>query len=243
MDMKARQAADETLLDAISDSIRSHQPLPEIDVALDLDQAYTAQHQVTDRLCQDQSRTIKAGVTVPVIQEILGIDHALLGSAYSASRHGDGAAIEHIEGRMLECELAVLVDSSGEPKAIAPAIEIVYVRFTRPEDMTAANLVLSNLGADAYIVGRFVPWEPSYDSATCTLRRNTKIVAEASMADAIGGPEKSTPWIWEESRKRGFSGTGDTLLLTGACGDVIPADIGAYEADFGPLGRLTFSIA
>ena len=143
---------------------------------------------------------------------------------------------------MLECELAVVVDSFGNPDALAPAIEVVYVRFNRPEDMNAANLVLCNLGADAYIVGDFLPWAPPYDNVSVTLKRGAEVLNQASMTDALGGPEIAVPWIWQESIRRGFTPVADSLILTGACGNVVPAEAGHYEADFGALGTLRFEI-
>ncbi len=62
------------------------------------------------------------------------------------------------------------------------------------------------------------------------------------MSDAIGGPEKSVPWIWNEASSRGFETRGDTLLLTGACGAVVPGERGHYKADFGALGTIEFEI-
>jgi 2-keto-4-pentenoate hydratase len=232
----------EELISGIARAIASRTQLPSIDIELTLSEAYALQHELTKQLCPGGRGGIKAGVTAPGAQKHFGVDHGLIGSLYGDSRLGDGCRLPFTKGRMLECELAVLIDSDGTPKAIAPAIEVVLVQFARPEDMTAANLVLSNLGADGYIVGQFQAWSPPYSEVSVALRRNDEIINQAAMAESLGGPEKSVPWICQEARSRRFAISADTLLLTGACGKVLPAEVGHYSADFGPLGQMRFEI-
>jgi 2-keto-4-pentenoate hydratase len=62
------------------------------------------------------------------------------------------------------------------------------------------------------------------------------------MSDSLGGPETAVSWIVQEAEARGFSLGKETLLLTGACGKVVPAEVGEYNADFGPLGSIGFEI-
>ena len=40
----------------------------------------------------------------------------------------------------------------------------------------AANLTASNLGADLYLVGEFLPWDSPHQDASTTLRRDGEIV-------------------------------------------------------------------
>ena len=162
---------------------------------------------------------------------------------YPDARLKAGDTIPYLKGRSLETELAVVVDSKGRPKAIAPAIEVVFVSFERQSDMCASNLVLSNLGADLYIVGEFLPWDSPHQGAKATLRRNGEVVNEASMDDALGGPANALSWVWKEIGARGYPIEGETLILMGACGAVVPAEKGSYLADYGALGALEFHVA
>lgn len=227
---------------ALAQSIETHAPLPEVPRRFTLDDAYAIQHRVTALRCPHGAGGIKAGVTAERLQRLLGIDHALLGSLYGDARLAPGAVIAPLEGRLVECELAVVVDGAGEPTAVAPAIEIASVRLARPEDLSAASLVLCNVGADAYIVGDLLPWSPPYDGASVTLMRDGEVLDTAPLSDALGGPERATPWIWDEAIRRGFAADGETLLLTGACGKPVPAAPGRYSADFGALGELQFEV-
>ena len=230
------------LIKSIAEAIATHKPIPEIDLSLELDDAYAMQHEITIRRSPEGTAGIKAGVTSHAAQNYFGLTHSLIGHLYVDSFHDHESSLPYIRGRKLECELAVIVDERGSPKAIAPAIEVVLVQFQRSSDISANNLVLTNLGADKYIIGDFLDWSPPYDDASAHLSFNGIPVNAANMSDAIGGPERSVPWIWQEANSRGYEFKGDTLFLTGACGTVIPADRGHYRADFGVLGRIEFEV-
>ena len=233
---------EQDLVAEVAGALGARTPLPALNTKFSLEQAYELQHAVTRLRCPDDWRGIKAGVTAPGAQQFFGVDQALIASLYGDGRQQDGCRLPFIDGRMLECEVAVIVDADGTPQAIAPAIEIVLVQFARPEDMTAPNLVLSNLGADGYILGDFQDWSPPYSDTTFTLRCHDEVINQAQMSESLGGPESAVPWIVQEATARGFSLGDETLLLTGACGKVVPAKVGEYSADFGPLGRIGFEI-
>ncbi len=223
-------------------AIASHAALPPFETERSLDDAYLLQREVTRARSEGAVGGVKAGVTAPAMQGFLKLDHALIGSLYADSRYESSCKIPYIEGRNLECEVAIIVDGEGRPKSVAPAIEIVRVQLERPSDLSAPNLVACNLGADAYIVGEPIPWEPSFNDATVTLTRGVDVLNQAAMSDALGGPEQAARWMWQEARKRGFRCEEGTLFLGGACGAVVPAAVGEYHADFGSLGEIEFEI-
>lgn len=227
----------------LAQAIKSHTPLPEFDLELDLQEAYRLQHEVTALRAPGSIGGVKAGVTASMVQQFFGLEHALLASLYADSQFGNGETIPYLEGRNVECEVAVIVDKDGVPKALAPAIEIVYVKFARDADMSAPSLVASNLGADLYMTGAFLPWDESLNDVSVELKRDGEVVNAASMTDALGGPVPGADWMWREARKRAFVCKGEeTLLLIGACGNVVPAEKGRYSADFGRLGKVDFAV-
>ena len=109
-------------------------------------------------------------------------------------------------------------------------------------DASAANLVACNLGADAYIVGEVLPWDPAFIDARVELRRGDEVVNRAAVTDALGGPQQAARWVAEEANRRGFELSDGTLILGGACGTVVPAAAGRYIADYGRLGTIEFEI-
>jgi 2-keto-4-pentenoate hydratase len=231
-----------TLVVDVAAALRSRTQLPEIDQRLDLDTAYELQHQVAALVAPDGAAGIKAGVTAPALQQNFGLDHALLGTLYAGSILNSEAVLQQVDGLMLECELAVLAGADGALLAVAPAIEVVGVRFARREDATAANLILCNLGADRCIVGEWQAWPTSSEQINVSLSHDGAVVNHASVTAAFGQPQHAAAWIWQEKTRRGFSTGNETLLMTGACGKVVPAQAGEYVADFGALGTLTFSV-
>ena len=226
----------------LADAIKNHEAVPKMPETGSLEEAYALQVAVTEKRATNGIGGIKAGVTAEPVQQLFGLNHALIASLYEDSKYENNAKLPFLEGRGVECEVAVIIDADGRPQQIAPAIELVYVKFAQPEDMSVENLVVINLGADAYIVGDFQPWQPEFNDLQATLFFGDEVVNQANMSDAIGGPESASKWMWQEAAVRGLNAGEGTLLLTGACGQVVPGNSGSYRADYGPLGDIVFEI-
>lgn len=176
------------------------------------------------------------------MQGFLGIDHALIGNLYGDTQHEPGAVIPFLEGRIVECEVAVKVDAYGNPNAIAPAIEFARLCFTSPQDMSAANLVVTNMGTESYILGEFHPWNEELGSHPVELISEGDTINQTDIGEALGGPAEAVRWMWTEAKERGHAVSDGTIFMTGACGATPPADRGSCTADFGKLGSFRFTI-
>ena len=226
----------------LADAIRAGEPWPPIDVTLDLDEAYAMQHEVTRSHSGANVGGIKAGVTDPNIQKLLGLDQALLGSLYGPNQHEVGSSIPYLESRMIETEIALRIDAGGLPVAIAPAIEFVRLKFSTPTDMSAPNLVLTNLGAESFIVGDFQPWSEAFEDVPMVLKQGDEIANESHVSSALGGPTSAAAWMHREAVSRGYEPQGDTVFLAGLCGVAVAANVAEFTAEFGPLGTISFEI-
>ena len=213
---------------------------PAFEAQLDLDEAYAMQHEVTRLHSGPNVGGIKAGVTDPTIQKFLGLDHALLGSLYGSTRHKVGSTIPYLEGRMIETEIALMIDADGRPLAIAPAIEFVRLKFSRPSDMSAPNLVVSNLGTESFIVGEFLPWNEDLEDIPMVLRQEGEIVNETNASLALGGPAPAARWMHREAIARGFEPSEETVFLAGLCGVAVAANKADFTAEYGQLGAISF---
>jgi len=234
------------IADRLAQAIAQHAPLPVFPKALTLQEGYTLQQAVTQARTGGRIAGVKAGLTDPSIQALFGLDHALIGYLYADGALAPDCRLPHIPGRMLEVEAAVFVDEKGHPTAIAPAIEIVHLAFEVPTDMTPANLVACNLGADAFILGEPQPWTPELDTLAVTLSHDGKTVNQTDLSKALNGPAQAAAWMHGEICTRGltaFPTDEEALYLTGACGTVVAAEPGVYEADYGVLGQLRFEIS
>ena len=236
----------DSFLQDLATAIRSHEFLPAFPPGLSLGDAYRGLSQMAPLVCDDKPVGIKAGLTNPDIQQLFGLDHALLGFLYDWGELRSSDPVLYRANAQLECEVAITVDQAGNPKAIAPAIEIVFVNFLRPEDMTPPNLVLSSLGADRFLVGEPVPWDDvdfdAIESAEIAMSLSGDEILKASPHDSLGGPRDAWRWCINEARRRGFQFSEDSVLLCGTCGAGLPMRRGSYAVDFGPLGSIEFSV-
>jgi len=223
-------------------AIETQTEWPAFETQLDLDEAYSLQHEVTRLHAGSNVGGIKAGVTDPNIQKLLGLDHALLGSLYGSSQHQAGSTIPYLESRMIETEIALRIDEDGRPIAIAPAIEFVRLKFTRPSDMSAPNLVVSNLGAESFIVGEFQAWDAALEDIPMVLRLGDEIVNESHVSSALGGPVPAAQWMRCEAVSRGYAPSNETVFLAGLCGIAVAANKAEFTAEYGPLGAISFKI-
>jgi 2-keto-4-pentenoate hydratase len=230
------------LAPAIASAILAGAPLPPFEATMTLDEAYRVQHDVLNLFAPQGLAGIKAGMTTPVSQSLFGIDKFLLGGIAPKTVQASGWAVPFRAGRLIECEVALRVDGEGRPIACAPALELVSLNFARETDMNATNLLAANLGAEFIVLGEFQPWIEEFDALDISLSHNGAPVNSAEVQDALGGPSLSAQLICSEARVRGYDLTPDLILMTGACGQVVPAEKGKYEADFGALGSVHLGV-
>lgn len=231
-----------SLVSDIAESIREKLPLPKMPDALTLDEGYVIQRELVETLADGPLAGIKAGMTAPGPQKLFGLTHPLVGSLYAWGRRESGTSFKSFRGVSLECEIGLIVDEQGNPRSAGPVIEVPYLAWSSPDDAKGSNVTAINVGADRYIVGEFADLRDDYESLTVTLTRDGETLCEASLSDALGGPQKALSWMLEESNKRGLEIADGMLLITGACGGIHPAEPGLHVADYGELGSIEFTV-
>ena len=231
------------LAPAIASAILAGEQLPTFDATMTLDEAYGVQHDVLGLCAPEGLAGIKAGMTTSGSQSYFGIDKFLLGGICPETVQASGWELPFRAGRLIECEVAIRVDGDGRPIACAPALELVSLDFARETDMNAINLLAANLGAEFIVLGEFQPWKREFDRLPISLSHNDALVNSGDAQDALGGPFLSAGLISSEARARRFDLQPDPILMTGACGQVVPAEKGQYQADFGALGSVYLSIS
>lgn len=236
---------DDAFMTELAQAMATHSPLPRFPSGITVEQAYAGQPAVSRKV--GPTAGYKAGITNELIQRKLGLDQPLLGHLYRSGEQPGGAVLAHRPHAAIECELGIIVDAQGQPCWIVPALEFVHLRFTAPEDVSAANLVLCNLGADQFMLGQPQPWlsglEALMESSTIRLFRDNQLIQQACALSSMNGPEEAGEWMLDQIRNHQWPVTEGTLLMTGTCGDAIPFQPGSYRADYGPLGQIEFSIA
>jgi len=227
----------------LAGAIAAYAPLPAIEVGLSLEDGYAVQRAVASEVNGGRFGGIKGGATSPAAQAFFGLDHALLGHLYIDRIWEAGCTVPYLADRVLECEVAIRIDAAGTPSAIAPAIEIVRPQLRGEAAKSAGNTVAANLAADACIVGPWQNWDGSALDAPMRLERDGAAVVETHSSESLNGPAQAIEWIVAEAKRIGFTWSGEVLVITGACGQVVPAERGHYRADFGAFGALSFEVS
>ncbi|MDG1507777.1 MAG: hypothetical protein P8Q28_08190 [Luminiphilus sp.] len=237
----------ERLLDAIALAIKTHSSIPPLPKGITVEDAYAALPHLVKRVTGDRPGGLKAGVTNTDIQAFLGLEEALLGMLYESSAASDGLVLPFVKGRKIECEMGIRLNADGSPLAVGPAVELVNLDFSVPEDLTAGNLVLCNMGTDRFILGNMTPWD-QFDFSLLkhvdiTVIHDGKTKLTTSPLDSLGGPQSALDWCVTKSAMLKLPITQNCVLLTGTCGAALPGEPGHYEVNYGALGSIKFSIA
>lgn len=228
---------------AIAQAIRNRSAFPKMPTELTLDEAYQLQRQLVESVSDGPVAGLKAGMTAPAGQKSFGLTHPLIGSLYSWGRLSPGTHLRFEEGVNLECEIGLVIDSEGNPQSAGPVIEVPRMEWSDPDDAKGANLTACNIASDRYIVGEQRPMREDYSQLTVRLTRDDEEVLNAPLSDALGGPHNALAWMLNEAKRRGLEIVDGMLLITGACGGIHPAKSGAYVADYGELGSISFSVS
>ena len=231
----------------LADAIKAKSIWPEFPSGVTLTEAYSLIPHLTRLISGEQSAGIKAGVTSKDLQALFGLEEPLLGLLYQQSEIENAATLPHTASRRIECELAMQLNSDGNPISIGPAVEFVRLDFCRPEDLTPGNVTLCNLGADQFILGDMGAWD-SFDFTALAdieieLMRDGEVILTASPLDSFGGPKPALNWCVNKANSLGFTIPEGGVLLAGTNGAAMEADPGHYQASYGPLGTIEFTIA
>lgn len=231
------------MVERVADAIASRRPLPALRCP-DLASGYQFQRKLTAYINGGLPCDLKAGATSAEAQQHFGLSGPLVGSLYVRGKLHSGCEVVVTEGQELEFEIAVMVDNSGNPVSLVPAVEVVYLEFSQPANLSVANAVAANLGADRFICGEPVPWDKSLSQITITVSKDGNKVADLMNYYSFGTPAAGVEWIIGEARRWQMwqePSDGRTLLL-GTSGNAMKASNGEYCADFGPLGEVRFAI-
>ena len=108
-------------------------------------------------------------------------------------------------------------------------------------------MTLANLGADQFILGEMSAWDGFNFTALADidieLKRDGEVILKTSPLDSFGGPKPALDWCISKAKSLGFAIRQGGVLLAGTNGAAMEADPGHYEASYGPLGTIEFTIA
>ena len=199
----------------------------------------------------------KAGLTSAATQGRFGLlepaagvllsTHQLNSGAYVGLRRYPGMVIEMELGFVFKITMRERPETVDEVKAavreIVPVVELPDVYFEPRDKLSGLDIIASNVAATKVIIGRGKPAVGRDPNAIATqLFRGTALVTEGVGSDAMGDQWQALLWLVQQRIDTGYEIKRNDLLITGALGEVIPAEAGAYKVEFGDLGTLRFSM-
>ncbi len=230
------------LVQSLARAIRERNTFPPMPENLTLDEAYAMQAELVQAVCGGDVAGYKAGLTAPAGQAQFGIDHPLIGVLYESGRLQSGASFASGPGVMLECEIGVVIDATGAARTAGPVIEVPRAAWASPADAKGINMAASNIAADRFITGEQAELRDDYDDLAVTLTRDGETVTQAPLTEALGGPLPALQWMTSVAGELGRPLADGMLMITGAVGGIQPAQPGEYVADYGVLGKVTFTV-
>jgi 2-keto-4-pentenoate hydratase len=226
---------------------------------LTLEKAYKLQHDLTKALVAkgDSVGGFKAGLTSAAAQKKFKADSAMMGLLYKSGDVPLGTPvnpkdfvrlfIEVEVGYSLAKKVTAPVKDVAELKKLVkevyPAIELPDIRFADMKSLKVADIVADAAGSAKYIVGKKMsPDKVDVSKVNVKLTLNGKTVNAGKASDALGDQWKALLWLVNTTVKNGWTIEPGQVLITGSLGRLIPGKPGAYSADFGPLGKIAFTI-
>ncbi|AFM26732.1 2-keto-4-pentenoate hydratase [Desulfomonile tiedjei] len=235
-------------------------PLPSAQIPdLDLNKAYALQRTLTERLVKSGHRIggFKAGLTSEAGQKRFGVDRPLLGPLFKSGELEPGVSLEPKDFTRLFIEVEIgylLGDKITEPvqdvetlkkkiKEVFPAVELPDLRFDDMKNLKGADIVVDAVSSSKYIVGRRMPADKVDVSAVSViLKLDGNEINKGQASDALGDQWKALLWLVNSAVEQGWTLEPGYIFITGALGNMLPGKPGKYEADWGSLGKISWTV-
>ena len=199
----------------------------------------------------------KAGLTSKPAQKKFGVNSALLGPLFKTGEQPAGTPVDRnaLVKPFIETEIGYFLGAKvNKPvkdvatlkklvKEVCPAIELPDLRYGNLKKLKGPDLVADGVASAKYIVGKRVPKDRvDVAKVKVALAMNGKPVFEGKASDALGDQWQALLWLVNGVVKQGWAIEPGQILITGALGKMTPAKPGKYEAKFGDLGTIDFSV-
>lgn len=221
-------------------------------------QAYKIQNQMVS----DSGKTIvgyKAGLTSKAGQAKFGVSEPVAGVLFAdgLSKDRQVYVLENYQRLMLETEIGFVLNSdirflptvptpeyfASYIKEVVPVIELPDLAYPDMNKVTGLKLIETNVASNQVLIGKGVPFEQiNLNAITTKLSKNGETVIQGKATDAMGDQLNAIQFLILTMHFNGYQLKEGDILITGALGKMIPAERGQYDADFGNLGSLSFSI-
>ncbi len=200
----------------------------------------------------------KAALTSAGSQALLETDHPAAGFLYKSGWRADGDTILSAAYTLpfVELELGFYTNTTIEEfipdvaalkdkiATVYPVIELPDIGFPSIDQVKLATFITHNAASKSFIIGEGTPLMQIEDlnGLTFALSADDVLLGEAKSSDAMGDQWEALLFLINQRVEMGLKVEPNHVLITGSLGRLFPFETGAYFADFGTLGSLSFYI-
>ncbi|MEM7079017.1 MAG: hypothetical protein AAF513_10355 [Pseudomonadota bacterium] len=227
-------------------SVQAQAPGTTLDEAYDIQLAFIR--------AQDRSISgYKAALTAAPAQQAMGIDQPVVGTLFA---DGDFSAqtsrVQLSRPSLLETELGFISNEAiAAPisaadidrcfASVLPMIELASPNLEGPP--SGIDLVATNAASYGYIAGTPMPLQGlDVDGQHVSLAQGETVLMEGNSGSVLGGQREALAWLANRILALGLPIAAGAMFMTGSIGGVAPAKAGRYQARFGALAPIDFTL-
>jgi 2-keto-4-pentenoate hydratase len=234
--------------------------LPSVKIpGLTADKAYALQKKLAKAIMAkgDAIGGFKAGLTSEAGQKKFGVNSPLLGPLFKSGELGPAAVVDrkdfvrlfmenevgYVVGRKIAEPVKDVASLKKMIKEVFPAVELPDLRFADMKNLKGPDIIADAVSSAKYIVGPRIPADKvDVSKVEVTLNHDGAIVNRGKAADVLGDQWKALLWLVNGVVAQGWTIEPGQILITGAMGNMVPGKPGKYEGDWGPLGKLSWTV-
>ncbi|MFC1836267.1 2-keto-4-pentenoate hydratase [Thermodesulfobacteriota bacterium] len=226
---------------------------------LDVKKAYGLQRKLVEAILKkgESINGFKAALTSEGAQKKFGAKGPLLGPLFKGGLLKPGATVDRKDfvRLFIEAEVGYIVGKEiTKPvkdvaslkkliKGVCPTIELPDIRFKELKGLKPADIAFDTAGSAKYIIGKPVAVDKmDLNKVAVSMTLDGKEVVKGLGKDAMGDQWKALLWLVNGAIEQGWTLKPDQVLITGSLGKMIPGKPGKYEAKFGDLGEVSFTV-
>jgi 2-keto-4-pentenoate hydratase len=235
-------------------------PLPSTQIDdLTVPKAYALQKNLVKALVAkgEVVRGFKAGLTSPAGQKQFGVSQPLLAPLFKSGELAADAVVNqksfvrlfieteigYVAGQKIDKPVSDVQALRKMISAVFPAVELPDIRFETMKEVKAADIVAEAIGSAQYIVGKKIPADQvDVGQVEVTLALDGAVVNQGKAADVLGNQWEALLWLVNGAIAEGWTIEPGQIFITGAMGKMLPGKPGTYQGDWGPLGKMSWTV-
>ena len=226
---------------------------------LDESLAYQLQTDVNKRLLNNNFPAgFKAGLTTKPAQEKFKVEGPVAGVLLKKplmAAHSPQLVLNSYHRMMIEMELGFRFKQSVKNRIVdiealkllisevLPVIELPDLGFDQPKQLQGVDIIANNVIAKQFIIAKGKPIdEININLIQTKLYHNSTNLLIAKSGEVMNDQWQALLWLVNRMLDNGWTIEPGQVLITGAIGKMLPAQLGSYKATFSALGNIEFTV-